>query len=87
LRLLGQASSAQRAAIISFDIPGLHPHDICQVLDARQLALRGGHHCAQPLMAALGTEVCTRASIALYNDEADIQALLDGMAFALRELA
>ncbi|MCX7150318.1 MAG: cysteine desulfurase [Rhodocyclales bacterium] len=87
LRLLGPESSAARAPIVSFDIPGLHPHDICQVLDARNLALRGGHHCAQPLMAALGIDVCTRASIALYNDETDILALLDGLSFALRELA
>ena len=87
LRLLGPEASAQRAPIVSFEIPGLHPHDICQVLDEHQLALRGGHHCAQPLMAALGAEVCTRASIALYNDEADIQALLEGLAFARRELA
>ncbi len=87
LRLLGPEASAQRAPIVSFEIPGLHPHDICQVLDAHQLALRGGHHCAQPLLAALGAEVCTRASIALYNDEADIAALLDGLGFVLRELA
>ncbi|MCX7167344.1 MAG: cysteine desulfurase [Rhodocyclales bacterium] len=87
LRLLGPEMSAQRAPIVSFDIPGLHPHDICQVLDTHRLALRGGHHCAQPLLAALGVEVCTRASIALYNDEADIHALLDGLTFALRELA
>lgn len=86
LRLLGPASGP-RAPIVSFDIPGLHPHDICQVLDARQLALRGGHHCAQPLMAALGVEVCSRASIALYNDEADIAALLAGVQLVLRELA
>jgi cysteine desulfurase/selenocysteine lyase len=57
------------------------------VLDTRNLALRGGHHCAQPLLAALGAEVCTRASIALYNDEDDIRALLDGLDFTLRELA
>jgi cysteine desulfurase/selenocysteine lyase len=86
LMLLGPASGP-RAPIVSFDIPGLHPHDICQVLDARQLALRGGHHCAQPLMAALGVEVCSRASIALYNDEADIAALLEGLQVVLRELA
>ncbi len=85
LRLLGPGSG-QRASIVSFDIPGLHPHDICQVLDGRQLALRGGHHCAQPLLAALGVEACTRASIALYNDEADIQALLDGLDHALTVL-
>ena len=87
LRLLGPEAVSERAPIVSFEIAGLHPHDICQVLDAHQLALRGGHHCAQPLLAALGTEACTRASIALYNDEADIQALLDGLDRVLRELA
>jgi cysteine desulfurase/selenocysteine lyase len=86
LRLLGPPQG-RRAPIISFDIPGLHPHDICQVLDAQHLALRGGHHCAQPLLAALGVEVCTRASIALYNDAGDIDALLDGLDRARRELA
>jgi cysteine desulfurase/selenocysteine lyase len=86
LRLLGPQNGT-RAPIVSFDIPGLHPHDICQVLDAQNLALRGGHHCAQPLLAALGAEVCTRASIALYNDEADIEALLAGLDRARRELA
>lgn len=86
LRLLGPVAAAARAPIVSFDIPGLHPHDICQVLDGHGLALRGGHHCAQPLLAALGAEACTRASIALYNDEADIQALLDGLAEVRRIL-
>lgn len=86
VRLLGPRASTQRAPIVSFEIPGLHPHDICQVLDGRQLALRGGHHCAQPLLAALGVEACTRASIALYNDEADIQALLDGLDYAVKVL-
>ncbi|MFH1869201.1 MAG: cysteine desulfurase [Pseudomonadota bacterium] len=86
LRLLGPGASAPRAPIVSFDIEGLHPHDICQVLDGHGLALRGGHHCAQPLLAALGVEACTRASIALYNDEADIEVLLDGLAEARRIL-
>jgi len=87
LRLLGPAASAARAPIVSFELPGLHPHDICQVLDSHHLALRGGHHCAQPLLAALGVDACTRASIALYNDEADIDALLVGLADAARTLA
>ena len=86
LRLLGP-QGGERAPIVAFDIPGLHPHDICQVLDAQHLALRGGHHCAQPLLAALGVEVCTRASIALYNDAGDIEALLAGLDRARRELA
>ena len=90
LRLLGPQHAHHceaRAPIVSFDIPDLHPHDICQVLDAQNLALRGGHHCAQPLLAALGAEACTRASIALYNGEADIEALLAGLDPARRELA
>ena len=86
LRLLGPQNGT-RAPIVSFDIPALHPHDICQVLDAQNLALRGGHHCAQPLLAALGAEACTRASIALYNGGADIEALLAGLDRARRELA
>ena len=90
LRLLGPQHAHHceaRAPIVSFDIPDLHPHDICQVLDAQHLALRGGHHCAQPLLAALGAEACTRASIALYNGGADIEALLAGLDRARRELA
>lgn len=87
LRLLGPPASARRAPIVSFDIPGLHPHDVCQVLDHHGLALRGGHHCAQPLLAAFGVDACTRASLALYNDEADVAALVDGVAAAVRTLA
>ena len=87
LRLLGPSASARRAPIVSFDIAGLHPHDICQVLDHHGLALRGGHHCAQPLLAALGVDACTRASLALYNDEADVAALIEGVAVAARTLA
>lgn len=86
LRLLGPSAAVRRAPIVSFEIEGLHPHDICQVLDHHGLALRGGHHCAQPLLAALGVEACTRASLALYNDEADVSALLDALAIAIRTL-
>lgn len=82
LRLLGPPVGARRAPILSFDLPGMHPHDVCQVLDERGLALRGGHHCAQPLLAALGVDACTRASFALYNDESDVAALVDGVAAA-----
>jgi cysteine desulfurase/selenocysteine lyase len=86
LRLLGPVGSARRAPIISFDIAGLHPHDVCQVLDHHGLALRGGHHCAQPLLAALGVDACSRASLALYNDAADVAALLDAVAAAVATL-
>jgi len=87
LRLLGPAATDARAPIVSFDVAGLHPHDVCQVLDQHGLALRGGHHCARPLLAALGVEACSRASFALYNDEADVLALVDGVARAMKVLA
>jgi cysteine desulfurase/selenocysteine lyase len=86
LRLLGPEASVRRAPIVSFDIAGLHPHDVCQVLDHHGLALRGGHHCAQPLLAALGVDTCSRASLALYNDEADVAACLDAVAAAVATL-
>jgi cysteine desulfurase/selenocysteine lyase len=79
LRLLGEASARGRAPIFSFDIQGCHSHDICQVLDEYGVALRGGHHCAQPLMDALGLVSTTRASLALFNTARDVQALLDGL--------
>jgi cysteine desulfurase/selenocysteine lyase len=56
------------------------------VLDSRGIALRGGHHCAEPLMAAFGVDGATRASIALYNTEPDIEALLSGLEDAMRIL-
>lgn len=87
LRLLGPADLARRAPLVSFELPGLHPHDIAQVLGDRGVAVRGGHHCARPLLAALGSEGATRASLALYNDEADVDALLEGLAAAVRILS
>ncbi len=87
LRILGPADLARRAPLVSFDLPGLHPHDIAQVLGDRGVAVRGGHHCARPLLAALGCEGATRASLALYNDEADVDALLEGLAAAVRLLS
>lgn len=76
LRLLGPSDGSRRLPVVSFDVPPLHPHDVCQILGERDIAVRGGHHCAQPLLAALGVESATRASIAMYNTEADIDALV-----------
>jgi len=64
----------------------VHSHDLVQVLGDRGLCLRGGHHCAQPLHTALGVEASTRASFAPYNDDADVDALLDGLEAARRIL-
>lgn len=79
LSLIGEAAADQRAPIFSFDIEGCHSHDICQVLDESGVAVRGGHHCAQPLMDALGLVSTTRASLAVFNNEQDVGALIDGL--------
>jgi cysteine desulfurase/selenocysteine lyase len=73
LRLLG--AGQRRLGILSFDLEGVHPHDVSQVLDQRQVAVRAGHHCAQPLMERLGLSGTTRASLGVYNDESDIDRL------------
>ena len=67
----------------AFEADGAHSHDICQLLGARGVCLRGGHHCAQPLMERFGIVATTRASLAPYNDEADVDAMLAGLDEAL----
>jgi cysteine desulfurase / selenocysteine lyase len=73
LRLLG--AGQRRLGILSFDLEGVHPHDLATVLDRHRVAVRAGHHCAQPLMERLGLAGTTRASLGVYNDERDIDAL------------
>ena len=85
-RVIGPTGLQGRIPVVSFDIEGAHPHDICQMLDSNGVALRGGHHCAQPLMDHLGLAGTTRASLALYNNEADIDALLIGLDTAAARL-
>ena len=65
--------------MFSFAFRDLHPHDVSQVLDERNVCVRAGHHCAKPLMKALGVNATTRASVYLYNTTADIDALADGL--------
>jgi cysteine desulfurase/selenocysteine lyase len=67
------------AGIVSFAIRGVHPHDIATILDEEDVAIRAGHHCAQPLMEHLGVDATARASFGLYSDEDDIAALLRGI--------
>ncbi len=86
LTFIGPRDMAQRLPIVAFDIAGIHPHDACQMLDERGVAVRGGHHCAQPLMDHFGVQGAVRASIAPYNDEADIDALLTGLRDAIQRL-
>ncbi len=76
IRLLGPEQSS---GIVSFAMDGVHPHDIGTILDESNVAIRAGHHCAQPLMAHLGVEATARVSFGIYNDESDIEALLHGL--------
>ena len=76
VRLFGREDSA---GIISFAIEGVHPHDIGTILDEEQVAIRAGHHCAQPLMEHLGVPATARASFGVYNGEQDVAALVRGI--------
>jgi cysteine desulfurase/selenocysteine lyase len=82
-RLIGPAGLQARMPVVSFSTSGIHPHDVCQVLDEHGVALRGGHHCAQPLMDHFDLAGTTRASLAVYNDNADVDAFLAGLDDAL----
>jgi cysteine desulfurase/selenocysteine lyase len=79
LRILGPDVPVERGGAISFEFRGLHPHDIGQVLDARGIAVRGGHHCARPAHARFGVVASTRASFYLYTTPGEIDALIDGL--------
>ena len=76
VRLFGPEDSA---GIVSFALEGVHPHDIGTILDEARVAIRAGHHCAQPLMAALGVDATARASFGVYNGRQDVEALVRGL--------
>ena len=67
------------AGIVSFALEGVHPHDLGTILDEEGVAIRAGHHCAQPLMAHLGVPATARASFGIYNDQSDVAALIRGI--------
>ncbi|OWK33871.1 cysteine desulfurase [Sphingomonas dokdonensis] len=76
VRLFGPADSA---GIVSFAVEGVHPHDVGTILDEAKVAIRAGHHCAQPLMEVLGVEATARASFGVYNGPQDVDALVKGI--------
>jgi cysteine desulfurase/selenocysteine lyase len=76
VRLFGPEDSA---GIVSFAVEGVHPHDVATILDEGKVAIRAGHHCAQPLMDALGVAATARASFGVYNGPQDIEALVRGV--------
>ena len=79
VEVIGPKNNTDRGSVISFTIDGIHPHDVGQVLDQYGVAVRTGHHCAWPLMRKLGLVGTTRASFYVYNDEADVDVLIDSI--------
>ena len=81
--VIGPSDPRAHIGAVSFNVNGIHPHDVSSLLDTKDVAIRAGHHCAQPLLAWLGVEngATCRASVAFYNDKADIDALVEGLNF------
>ena len=79
VRLIGPSDPAAHHGVVSFNVCGIHPHDVASILDMDNVAIRAGHHCAQPLLAHLGIDSCCRASLAFYNDSGDIDQLIAGL--------
>ena len=84
VRVIGPVTTEARGGAVSFDVEGIHPHDVGQVLDDLGVEVRVGHHCAWPLARRFGVAATTRASFYLYNDEADVDALIEGVGAAER---
>ena len=79
ITVYGSTNSCDRHGVISFNVDGVHPHDTATILDSEGIAVRAGHHCAQPLMEYLRIGSCVRASIAIYNTEEDISVFLNSL--------
>ena len=75
----GPDNVEQRGAVLSIAFRGIHPHDLSQILDESNVCIRAGHHCAKPLMRAIGAGATARASFYIYNDESDVDALADAL--------
>jgi cysteine desulfurase/selenocysteine lyase len=79
ITIYGPTDTAVRGGVLSFEFRDLHPHDVSQILDERNVCVRAGHHCAKPLMQVLGVQSTTRASFYLYNGTDDVDALADAL--------
>jgi cysteine desulfurase/selenocysteine lyase len=79
IEIHGPAAAEERGALISFALPGVHPHDIGEILGRRGVCVRAGHHCTQPLMRRLGCTATTRASFAVHNSSDDVDRLIEGL--------
>jgi cysteine desulfurase/selenocysteine lyase len=86
ISIYGPRELAHRSGVVSFALKDIHPHDVASILDEENVAVRAGHHCAQPLMAALGVVATTRASFYIYNTMEDVDRLIAGLLIANRVL-
>ncbi|MDJ1121071.1 SufS family cysteine desulfurase [Olsenella sp. YH-ols2217] len=77
----GPTDATKRHGVVAFNLEGVHPHDVASLLDSKDVCIRAGHHCAQPLLTYLGCDSTNRASVAFYNDRSDIDQLVDGIEF------
>ncbi len=84
LSVLGPLDARERGGAISFEITGVHPHDVATVLDTRGVAVRAGHHCAKPAHAHFGVQSSTRMSSYLYTAPTEIDALVEGLEYTRR---
>ena len=84
VRILGPDTTKDRGGAVAFEVDGVHPHDVGQVLDELGIAVRTGHHCAWPLHRALGVQASTRATFYVYNTRAEVEALAEGIRYAQR---
>jgi cysteine desulfurase/selenocysteine lyase len=81
VKVLGPTEVAMRGGAVSFEVAGIHPHDVAQLLDSRGIAVRAGHHCAKPAHKRFGVQSTARASSYLYTTPAEIDALIDGLEY------
>ena len=79
LRVVGPPEAERRGGLASFTVEGIHPHDVAELADRGGVCIRAGHHCAQPLMRCLGVGATARASVGVYNEAGDIDALVDAL--------
>lgn len=79
IKIIGPADGSRHVGAVAFNVDGIHPHDVASILDMSGVCIRAGHHCAQPLLTWLGEQSTCRASVAFYNDKADIDRLVAGL--------
>jgi cysteine desulfurase / selenocysteine lyase len=84
VRIVGPPEAERRGGLVSFTVEGVHPHDVAELAGRRGVCIRAGHHCAQPLMRCLGVSATARASVGVYNEPADVDALIEALVAAQR---